>query len=68
MKYLNLNQSILNKTDKYSYKKVSFLNEKIEFNKYWGVFDDVTEESIEKHYRKLFRAYMNNNIYISWNE
>jgi hypothetical protein len=65
MKYLPLNQSVLNKTYKYSYKAVGHLNAKFEFVKYWAVYENSSEGGNGEE-ESLFIKYMNNNIYINW--
>ena len=68
MKYLPLNQSILNADSKYS----SIFNDsndlKLDFVKYWDVYDSVKVSAYQQYkFKILFRQYMNNDIKIDWN-
>ena len=64
MKYLKLCQSHLKADSKYSYKEHTNLNKKHEFNKYYAIYTKAMYN--EDIYRSLFFKYMNNDIYINW--
>jgi hypothetical protein len=66
MKYLNIKQTILTKERKYSFYNYGSNNKKIEFLKYWAVYNTIAGHRYEYQFKKLFRTYMNNDIYIDW--
>ncbi len=70
MKYLPLNQSILNTDSKYSFIFNDSNDLKLDFFKYWDVYGSVKVSAYRQYeyqLKILFRQYMNNDIKIDWN-
>ena len=62
MKYLNINQTILQTDDRYTFIDYRMNNNKYDFCKSYYGFDDIYEYD----FMNIFKKYMNDDIRIYW--